>query len=116
MWEDPQNVKGGRWLLTNDKKLRMTRLDNNWLETMMCLIGEAFAENNSIVNGATVQLRGRVDKVAVWLASSDDGQAIKSVGQCIKNRLNLEDRELNFEVHTDSMTKKSSSIRAKFVI
>lgn len=116
MWEDPQNAKGGKWLLTSDKKMRNQRLDNNWLEIMMCLIGEAFGENGVIVNGAVVNIRGKNDKIAVWLADSYDTNSIMAVGQCIKNRLNLEERELNFEVHEDTMKKNCSSVRAKFFI
>ena len=55
-WEDERNREGGRWLLTTvkihflhsakkilqDKKKRSQDLDRIWLETLLCLIGEAF--------------------------------------------------------------------------
>ena len=33
-WEDPKNIKGGRWLLTIDKKDKRDVLDTFWLETV----------------------------------------------------------------------------------
>ena len=47
IWEDSQNTHGGRWLITLDKKLGFRNTlsgmtDSLWLETMLCLIGEAF--------------------------------------------------------------------------
>jgi hypothetical protein len=34
MWEDPQNVRGGRWVFGVDKQSRSTKLDELWLELM----------------------------------------------------------------------------------
>ena len=47
MWEDPQNNHGGRWLISLERKILPKigfndNLDSLWLETMLCLIGEAF--------------------------------------------------------------------------
>lgn len=32
MWEDARNFKGGRWMISLDKKQREHDLDNFWLE------------------------------------------------------------------------------------
>lgn len=32
MWEDDANVKGGRWLLSLDRKQRNNELDRYWLD------------------------------------------------------------------------------------
>lgn len=34
MWEDSQNKRGGRWLITLAKQQRHTELDHFWLETV----------------------------------------------------------------------------------
>lgn len=34
MWEDSQNKRGGRWLITLAKQQRHTELDRFWLETV----------------------------------------------------------------------------------
>ena len=62
MWEDPHNELGGKWLLQLAKQQRISNLDGIWLEIMMCLIGEAFGEHGNVVNGAVVNIRGKVSK------------------------------------------------------
>ena len=116
MWEDSHNEHGGKWLLQMDKRSRMSALDGIWLEIMMCLIGEAFGESGSIVNGAVVNIRGKIDKISVWLADSVKSNAIMAIGQEMKARLRLADRELVFESHKDSMNRSSSSVKAKFIV
>ena len=64
-WEDAKNRDGGRWLLTTvssllaqskikkivqDKKKRAADLDRIWLETLLCLIGEAFDDASEDVS------------------------------------------------------------------
>ena len=66
MWEDQHNEQGGKWLLQLAKHQRITNLDGIWLEIMMCLIGEAFGEHGSIVNGAVVNIRGKVIQLFVY--------------------------------------------------
>eukprot|EP00093_Oithona_nana_P002217 02217.XXX_18908_19722_1 [CDS] Oithona nana genome sequencing. len=116
MWEDSHNEHGGKWLLQMDKRSRMSALDGIWLEIMMCLIGEAFGDSGSIVNGAVVNIRGKIDKISVWLADSVKSNAIMAIGQEMKARLRLADRELVFESHKDSMNRSSSSVKAKFIV
>jgi len=116
MWEDAHNEHGGKWLLQMDKRSRMNVLDVVWLEIMMCLIGEAFGDSGNIVNGAVVNIRPKADKISVWLADSVKSNQIMAIGQEMKGRLRLADRELVFESHKDSMNRSSSSVKAKFMI
>jgi len=117
-WEDPANEKGGRWIFTVAKQFSKQSLDTFWLEVLMCLVGESFGENGVIVNGAVVNIRPKADKISVWLSESCDSNTIISVGLCIKNRLQLDEKrdKMNFEVHEDTKSKASSMIKAKFII
>lgn len=63
MWEDPQNVRGGRWVYCVDKHSRSTKLDELWLELMMAIIGEQFESHGTQICGASVNLRQKGDKV-----------------------------------------------------
>ena len=38
MWEDSQNKRGGRWLITLAKQQRHTELDRFWLETVSVVL------------------------------------------------------------------------------
>lgn len=45
MWEDTRNFKGGRWMISLDKKQREHDLDNFWLE----IVSFFFKENHAFV-------------------------------------------------------------------
>lgn len=64
MWEDENNVKGGRWLIVVDRQRRSQLLDRYWLELLMAIIGEQFEDYGDHVCGAAVNIRQRSDKVA----------------------------------------------------
>lgn len=63
MWEDENNVKGGRWLVVVDKQKRTQLLDHYWLELLMAIIGEQFEEHGEHICGAVVNVRQKGDKV-----------------------------------------------------
>lgn len=63
MWEDKANKAGGRWMITLVKK--RSDLDRYWIDTVLCLIGEAFDSFDEIC-GAVVNIRPKGDKIGKW--------------------------------------------------
>ena len=76
MWEDPQNVDGGRWLMVVDKQVftlmvmgisncqrRVQILDHYWMELLTAIIGEQFEDLGEFICGAVVNIRQKGDKV-----------------------------------------------------
>lgn len=61
MWEDEANNRGGRWTLTLNRSQR-EELNKLWLDTVLCLIGEAFDHSEDIC-GAVVNVRAKGDKI-----------------------------------------------------
>ena len=58
-----------RWLISLDRNMRSLHLDNFWMEVLLLLIGEAFGEHHGqLVNGAVVNIRGKGDKIAIWMS------------------------------------------------
>ena len=52
-----------------DRNMRSLHLDNFWMEVLLLLIGEAFGEHHGqLVNGAVVNIRGKGDKIAIWMS------------------------------------------------
>ena len=47
---------------------------------LLCLIGEAFGDDNDGVNGAVVQIRNKGDKIGLWTGKADDQDAIMRIG------------------------------------
>ena len=114
MWEDPKNEEGGKWLIQMDKRHRHVVLDKLWLKIMMSLIGESFGANGQIINGAVVNVRGKQDKISVWLSESSKSKAVLSLGEQIKSIYHQETGELQtkssrlvFQLLKDSYTRES---------
>lgn len=61
MWEDKANKNGGRWMLTLNRNQR-PELDRYWIDTVLCLIGEAFDSFDDVC-GAVVNIRSKGDKI-----------------------------------------------------
>lgn len=80
MWEDDANKSGGRWLINLDKKQRNTDLDHFWLETLLCMIGEAFNGYSDDICGAVVNVRPKGDKIGVWTANANNEDSVIEIG------------------------------------
>nr|CAG6407537.1 Eukaryotic translation initiation factor 4E1 [Euborellia annulipes]CAG6407544.1 Eukaryotic translation initiation factor 4E 1 [Euborellia annulipes] len=109
MWEDDANKRGGRWLISLDKKQRTNDLDNYWREVLLCLIGEAFDEHSDEVCGAVVNIRGKGDKIGVWTADCSKGNSVIEIGKKIKERLKMDrNTTLVYQAHNDLKVKTGS--------
>lgn len=114
MWEDTGNRAGGRWLMNFDRRWR-PNLDNQWLEVLLCLIGEAFDDDGDDICGAVVDIRGKMDKISIWTADCRNKDRILNIGKKIKERLNLNSQlTMTYESHADTATKSSSSAKHMF--
>ncbi|KAF5891963.1 Alcohol dehydrogenase class-3, partial [Clarias magur] len=89
MWEDERNKRGGRWLITLTKQQRRADLDRFWLETLLCLVGEAFDDHSDDVCGAVVNVRTKGDKIAIWTTDYENKDAIVHIGRVYKERLGV---------------------------
>lgn len=89
MWEDEKNKYGGRWLLNVEKRGGRSSIDQYWVETLMCLIGEAFGESSDEVCGAVVNIRPKQNKISIWTGNAKKKDAILHIGKEYKERLQL---------------------------
>uniref|UniRef100_UPI0035902EE7 eukaryotic translation initiation factor 4E-like n=1 Tax=Myxine glutinosa TaxID=7769 RepID=UPI0035902EE7 len=117
MWEDERNKKGGRWLVTLNKTQRHSDLDRFWLETLLCLIGEAFDDYSDDVCGAVVNIRGKGDKIAVWTADCENKEGLITIGRIYKERLGLSLKaHIGYESHSDTASKSGSTTKNLFTM
>lgn len=115
MWEDKANKNGGRWMITLSRPQR-PELDRYWIDTVLCLIGEAFDSFDDIC-GAVVNIRAKGDKIAIWTSNSNNMDAVMEIGRKLKEGLNLSDRiKIQYQTHSDSMVKNSSSVKSLYEI
>ncbi|CAI5695399.1 unnamed protein product [Oreochromis niloticus] len=117
MWEDERNKRGGRWLVTLTKQQRRLDLDRYWLETLLCLVGEAFDDYSDDVCGAVVNVRTKGDKIAVWTSDYENREAVTHIGRVYKERLGLPMKmTIGYQSHADTATKSGSTTKNKFVV
>ncbi|XP_053682923.1 eukaryotic translation initiation factor 4E1-like isoform X2 [Sabethes cyaneus] len=109
MWEDEANKRGGRWMVNVPRQQRQ-ELDKFWLDTILCLIGEAF-ENPEEICGAVINVRQKTDKIAIWTSNYSSREAILSIGRIYKERLGLKN-QITYHLHKDTMVKSGSSVKA----
>jgi len=116
MWEDEVNKRGGRWLINLDKKQRGHDLDKYWLDIILCLIGEAF-ENSDEVCGATVNIRGKGDKIGLWTSDANNGSALLEIGRKLKERLRIAPKiSIGYQIHKDTMDKSGSVTKNTYTV
>uniref|UniRef100_A0A3Q2XM97 Eukaryotic translation initiation factor 4ea n=1 Tax=Hippocampus comes TaxID=109280 RepID=A0A3Q2XM97_HIPCM len=107
MWEDERNRRGGRWLITLSKQQRKADLDRFWLETLLCLVGEAFDDHSDDVCGAVINVRSKGDKIAIWTTDKL---------RVYKERLGVPSKVvIGYQSHADTATKSGSTTKNKFV-
>jgi len=108
MWEDAQNVKGGKWVLTiksNDKNTA----DTLWENVVLALVGETLDTGDEIC-GAVFSKRKAGDRIAVWNRNHDDKLAIMNIGDQLKGMLggDLSKFQTSYQNHEDSMKSGAS--------
>uniref|UniRef100_T1IXQ5 eIF-4F 25 kDa subunit n=1 Tax=Strigamia maritima TaxID=126957 RepID=T1IXQ5_STRMM len=117
MWEDDRNKQGGRWLINLNKNQRSVELDNFWLETLLCLIGEAFEEQSDEICGAVVNVRPKGDKLAVWTATARKMEPSIKIGRKLKERLNIPSKiTIGYQAHIDTMSKSGSTAKTLYTV
>ncbi|UMM33687.1 hypothetical protein L5515_007073 [Caenorhabditis briggsae] len=119
MWEDVNNVQGGRWLVVVDKQLqrRTQLLDHYWLELLMAIVGEQFDEFGEYVCGAVVNVRQKGDKVSLWTRDATRDDVNLRIGQILKQKLSIPDTDiLRYEVHKDSSARTSSTVKPRICL
>jgi translation initiation factor 4E len=117
MWEDESNKRGGRWLINLDKRQRHTDLDNFWLETLLCLIGESFEEFSDSICGATVNIRNKGDKLGVWTRDANQPEANQKIGRKLKEQLSVSPRiTIGFQAHSDTSSKAGSTTQNRYTV
>jgi len=107
-WEHSQNMDGGRWVLSLEKKFHQS-LDVYWLNTLLALIGDQFLDESPYVNGLWVSVRGKADRISLWTSEATNADVQYKIGRRFKEILEIKDCQLIYEKHGDDSNKKSDS-------
>ncbi|CAB3399664.1 unnamed protein product [Caenorhabditis bovis] len=104
VWEDPANVRGGKWIVRLKKGL-CTRM---WENLLLAMIGEQFMVGDEIC-GAVCSIRNQEDIISVWNRTSDDITVTNRIRDALRRVLQLpQNTVLEYKKHDDCLKDRSS--------
>jgi len=105
-WEDPNNAKGGKWIV----RLKKGLASRYWEEILLALLGEQFTGiPHDEICGAVVSCRYNEDILSVWNRSATNRDITDRVRESIKRILRLpREAHLEYKYHQMSLVDKSS--------
>lgn len=105
MWEDPENIDGGKFVLTVPKKeTRAGKLEDWWLYTILAIIGESMDVGGDMICGAVLSTRKAQDRIALWL-KTDDKDKCMEIGLKWKKAMEIEDHRkmtVKYQLHKEA--------------
>ncbi|KAE9412868.1 hypothetical protein Angca_006275 [Angiostrongylus cantonensis] len=126
MWEVPENLKGGRWLINIEKGRPGEIMDLIWLEILIAMIGEQFGDDMDLICGLVCNVRGKGSKISMWTKDSNAEEGNIRIGQVLKQKLLGAEVPpgcttplfdiLKYEDHDSCQKKCGSTVKAKLSI
>ncbi|XP_026471561.1 eukaryotic translation initiation factor 4E-1A-like [Ctenocephalides felis] len=105
VWEDPANIRGGKWAIHLDVAQRDMDLHETWLNTVLCMVGEIF-DYSLYICGASVNLSENGDTVALWTADADHSPSIVAIGRTLKQQLAIAPGNyIGYQTHNNAKLK-----------
>ncbi len=99
MWEDPQNVRGGKWVI----RLRKHRVDRSWENVCMAMLGEQFLVGAEIC-GIVLSTQYPEDLLSIWNRTSNDIASTNRIRDVLRRILNLPPTfPIEYKPHSDSL-------------
>ena len=101
-WEDPNNARGGKWIV----RLKKGLASRYWEEVILALMGGQLSQQ---VCGAVVSIRYSEDIVSVWNRNAHDNTDNHRLRDSIKRILQLPPHvHMEYKPHQASLADKSS--------
>jgi len=105
MWEDAENINGGKFVLTVPKReTRSGKLEDWWLCTLLAIIGETMDVSGNVICGAVLSTRKAQDRIALWL-NTDKRDVCMKIGEKWKKAMELEDHRkmtVKYQLHKEA--------------
>jgi len=105
-WEDPNNAKGGKWIVRLPKGLA----SRYWEEVVLALIGGQFpGVPDGEICGLVISIRYSEDILGIWNRTALDRELVERLRDAIKRVLQLPAHaKLEYKPHQASIQDKSS--------
>jgi len=112
-WEDTANARGGKWVMTFNRRneVDIQEFDDAWTWALLALIGELFEDSDHIC-GVVISPRAKQNRLALWTKDASNAEVVKRIGATLKRNVN--DREIGYQVHTEAV-KQGSTFRTSYL-
>ena len=102
MWEDPALAKGSRFQLKSEK----SHTSKYWEDLLLAVIGEQIGTKSQMIAGLVLNLKPQFDKIGIWFTDCEDQDEIAKVKEDILAILQVDEKELEYEVFQEISNKK----------
>jgi translation initiation factor 4E len=100
LWEDEQNVRGGKWVMT----LRKGHASSFWEDLVFGIVGGSF--DPEFVTGAVLSIRKNKDVLALWTGDGTDLERRESTRLKFVELLQLpDDVIMEYSLHNEALSK-----------
>ncbi|QRV74001.1 eukaryotic translation initiation factor 4E type 2 [Ceratobasidium sp. AG-Ba] len=104
VWEDPMNVRGGKWSI----RLRKGVADRLWEDLILGLIGDQYEDEDEVC-GCVLSVRIQEDILSVWNKEESNPQILERIRETTRRILNLPASAVfEYKSHNESLQDKSS--------
>lgn len=108
VWEDKNNTNGGQWRVQLPPS-RKALLDQYWVNTLLTVIGEGFAPDESDdIAGIVVNLRRQGDRISIWTKTALNKTLQENIGQRWKQTA-IEKTRLEYLTFKDQQMRGSNT-------
>eukprot|EP00326_Haptolina_ericina_P027320 CAMPEP_0181186062 /NCGR_PEP_ID=MMETSP1096-20121128/9839_1 /TAXON_ID=156174 ORGANISM="Chrysochromulina ericina, Strain CCMP281" /NCGR_SAMPLE_ID=MMETSP1096 /ASSEMBLY_ACC=CAM_ASM_000453 /LENGTH=161 /DNA_ID=CAMNT_0023274945 /DNA_START=194 /DNA_END=679 /DNA_ORIENTATION=+ len=104
MWEDENNVNGGKWIV----RLRKGLAARYWEDILLAILGGQFRVGDEIC-GIVLSVRYQEDILSIWNRSADSRRTCMQIKETMRTVMDMPiDVMMEYKKHTDSMRDNSS--------
>ncbi|KAI9295763.1 eukaryotic translation initiation factor 4E [Neoconidiobolus thromboides FSU 785] len=104
VWEDPENITGGKWLIRIKKGLA----SRYWESLVLAIISDQFEVGNEVC-GAVLSIRLNEDIISVWNKTAKDQEITGKIRDTLKKVLELPaETVIGYKTHDDALKDNSS--------
>jgi len=102
LWEDPKNIKGGKWTFVLPSNTAHSEIMKNWMSLMLTLLlGDLGCESE--INGAVLSVRTWGSMFSIWNRNASDRILIENVSLKLKDLFSVD--SVKYQRHQITMRR-----------
>ncbi|KAF2076506.1 hypothetical protein CYY_002184 [Polysphondylium violaceum] len=116
IWEDPENINGGKWVINFTKQNRFIfNIDLIWEDIVLGIVGETIDTDRDIC-GVVFSKREQIERIAIWNKDCSNEKNIEALKTNLLNAISgggmVDVSKLNIRYQSHSNTLNSSTTSA----